>query len=389
MNNKLKLITSALALCVTFNVSLPVMATPEEASEASFEESKIKYQELNEEIKAINEKISSLDVDIEKINLDLEENNQKIEDTKTEIENTKNLLVQNENEMLEAETKLSIRIRSLYKTNLTSNMLLYLIDSESISDLFTRLSAVTRIISLDKALMEDIDAKKVKLENTVSSLKASEESLIALKEDIAENLREVESKKSEQQSFLDKLSEQRDEIYAVIEENEKILVENPLSIINSGSASVNQIQDAVTTLEGLIPQLNSSYVIGLAQDGINTGYILIEEATTPPAPEPDLNETGKKTYMMESTAYTGGGLTAMSLKPVRNPNGLSTVAVDPKVIPLGSKVYVSGYGVAIASDTGGAIKGHIVDVYFNTYNECINWGRRHVEVTVLAYPGEW
>ena len=92
---------------------------------------------------------------------------------------------------------------------------------------------------------------------------------------------------------------------------------------------------------------------------------------------------------MESTAYTGGTFTAMGLKPVRNPNGISTVAVDPNVIPLGSKVHVSGYGVAIASDTGGAIKGNIVDVYLNSYQECIQWGRRNVTVTLLAYPGQW
>ena len=78
-----------------------------------------------------------------------------------------------------------------------------------------------------------------------------------------------------------------------------------------------------------------------------------------------------------------------SPKPVRNPNGISTVAVDPNVIPLGSKVYVSGYGVAIAADTGGAIKGNIIDVFLNSYEECMNWGRREVTVQLLAYPGEW
>ena len=92
---------------------------------------------------------------------------------------------------------------------------------------------------------------------------------------------------------------------------------------------------------------------------------------------------------MESTAYYGHTITAMGSKPLRNPNGISTVAVDPNVIPLGSKVYVSGYGVAIAADTGGAIKGNIIDVFLNSYEECMNWGRREVTVQLLAYPGEW
>ena len=53
------------------------------------------------------------------------------------------------------------------------------------------------------------------------------------------------------------------------------------------------------------------------------------------------------------------------------------VAVDPKVIPLGTKIYVEGYGIAIAGDTGGAIKGNIIDLFFNTNKECYQFGRQH------------
>lgn len=99
----------------------------------------------------------------------------------------------------------------------------------------------------------------------------------------------------------------------------------------------------------------------------------------------------KSVIYCESTAYTGGGITATGSVPVRNPNGISTIAVDPRVIPLGSLVYVEGYGQAIAADTGGAINGNIVDVYVNSTDEAINgWGRKYnVAVYILAYPGEW
>lgn len=97
----------------------------------------------------------------------------------------------------------------------------------------------------------------------------------------------------------------------------------------------------------------------------------------------------KATYTMEATAYAGDTITATGATPVRNPNGLSTIAVDPSIIPLGSKVYIPGYGEAIAEDTGGAIKGHRIDLFLNSENECINWGRRNVTLHILAYPGEW
>ena len=99
---------------------------------------------------------------------------------------------------------------------------------------------------------------------------------------------------------------------------------------------------------------------------------------------------GKQSLTVQATAYSGDGITATGRKPVYNPDGLSTIAVDPRVIPLGSKVYVEGYGYAIAADTGGAIKGNIIDVYLNSDSECRTWGRKHgVKVLIIAYPGEW
>ena len=59
------------------------------------------------------------------------------------------------------------------------------------------------------------------------------------------------------------------------------------------------------------------------------------------------------------------------------------IAVDPKVIPLGTKVYIPGYGVAVAADTGGAIKGNRVDVCFTSTNEAFNWGVRNLPVYIL------
>ncbi|MGL5615236.1 MAG: ubiquitin-like domain-containing protein [Sarcina sp.] len=95
------------------------------------------------------------------------------------------------------------------------------------------------------------------------------------------------------------------------------------------------------------------------------------------------NFSYKKKMVMQATAYAGDGTTATGRKPVRNPNGYSTIAVDPRVIPLGTKVYIEGYGYAIAADTGGAIKNNIIDLFMNSESECIKWGRRNVVLYVL------
>lgn len=66
----------------------------------------------------------------------------------------------------------------------------------------------------------------------------------------------------------------------------------------------------------------------------------------------------------------------------KNPH-LKVIAVDPKVIPLGSDVWVEGYGYAVAGDTGGAIKGNIIDLFMPNIDDAYKWGRRTVRVKVL------
>lgn len=87
---------------------------------------------------------------------------------------------------------------------------------------------------------------------------------------------------------------------------------------------------------------------------------------------------------MEASAYLpsdggGAGVTASGL-----PAGHGVVAVDPDIIPLGTKVFVPGYGVAIAADTGGIIEGHMIDLCMDDYGDAIAFGRRDIEVYILA-----
>lgn len=109
------------------------------------------------------------------------------------------------------------------------------------------------------------------------------------------------------------------------------------------------------------------------------------------------NFSYKTSYIMIATAYDlsfastgknpgmpGYGITASGTQA-----RVGAVAVDPTVIPLGTKLYIENadgsgsYGYATAEDTGSAIKGYRVDLFFNTYQECINFGRKRVIVYVL------
>lgn len=105
------------------------------------------------------------------------------------------------------------------------------------------------------------------------------------------------------------------------------------------------------------------------------------------APSRSDNDTVLKEITVSASAYTAGcngcsGITSTGINLKKNP-GLKVIAVDPRVIPLGSKVYVEGYGYAIAGDTGGAIKGNKIDVFIPTKSAALKWGRKTVKIKVF------
>lgn len=101
-----------------------------------------------------------------------------------------------------------------------------------------------------------------------------------------------------------------------------------------------------------------------------------------PAVKPSTRE-----ITVKATAYTAScagcsGITATGINIKANPNE-KVIAVDPNVIPLGSKVYVEGFGQATAADTGGAIKGNRIDVFIPSEKDAVSFGVKQLKVTIL------
>ncbi|MBU3573911.1 LysM peptidoglycan-binding domain-containing protein [Priestia aryabhattai] len=104
-------------------------------------------------------------------------------------------------------------------------------------------------------------------------------------------------------------------------------------------------------------------------------------------PAESSQQASGKSMTVEATAYTANcagcsGTTATGVDLKANPNQ-KVIAVDPSVIPLGSKVYVEGYGEAVAADTGGAIKGNRIDVFVPSEGDAQQFGRKSVTITVM------
>ena len=151
--------------------------------------------------------------------------------------------------------------------------------------------------------------------------------------------------------------------------NKKLLSE----VVNNTLSKVENVEDMKGLTEGEAVE-EPEFVEEVAQVNSVADYGM---------PSYDDGSQYASVMAMEATAYlptdgSGAGITAMGI-----PATYGVAAVDPSVIPLGSRLYVPGYGEAIAADTGGAIYGYKIDLCMESYEEAMNFGRRTITVYVL------
>jgi uncharacterized protein YabE (DUF348 family) len=174
--------------------------------------------------------------------------------------------------------------------------------------------------------------------------------------------------------------------YQTVIKNNGSLPNTQKKVVQNGSPGEKHITNSVTYENGkeVSRKLVSEAIVKKPTDKI------ILQGTYPVMP---VSRGGDplpyyKVIRAKATAYyavngVGRTYTSSGRLAVRNPDGYSTVAVDPRVIPYGTKLFVEGYGFAVAADTGTSIVGNTIDVFFNTYKEATNWSVKSVNVYLL------
>lgn len=233
------------------------------------------------------------------------------------------------------------------------------------NNLTSDLIIVGQVLTIPNANTEHINQQVVKR----ASLAHKQKNLNVTNQDTPV---EVQSKKAEEQP-------------AKAEESTK------KSTTQSVEKSEEQTESAKTqSAEKSVKQAESPKTQSAEQPKQQTERVETKAAIQPNEQSKEAEKTvveAGDTISVEATAYTvesagGNGITTIGIDLNKNPDA-KVISVDPNVIPLGTKVYVEGYGHAIAGDTGSAIKGNKIDVYLPTEEEALNWGRRTVNVTIL------
>jgi 3D (Asp-Asp-Asp) domain-containing protein/peptidoglycan hydrolase CwlO-like protein len=236
----------------------------------------------------------------------------------------------------EAERRLGLRLNELYVQG-EVDPIAVLLAAESLEDALSAYDGLTRLADQDSSILDRLrDARR----------------------ELRDSLREA--------------SERRAELDHVLREAER----------EQAALAAARAQRA-GYLAGLAGQrsLNADRIASLTAQAEHASEETPAPASpspTPATPQPPPPPSGTSHLTMDVVAYCGEGTTASGL-----PVGWGIVAVDPAVIPLGTKLYVPGYGNGVAADTGSAIKGMIIDVWFPTCAQARAWGRKRLTITVF------
>lgn len=399
-------------LLLGVNVLFPVFAQAESLSELDKQESAITRQsdkisgEIQLALNDVNEKYQEVNDIREKIS----QNETKLAETKTEITAT-------EQKIERRKTAIAERMKTAQVNGMNERSITALLEAKDLGEFLNRAFAMsviqntekTKVASLGEA-KEQLTELKATQEKTQTQLEIDSKNLAAetaklddkmanLKQELADNkasLEKISQDKEVEKARQAALKAQAEKAAKEAKEKaaaekaqaekaaqdaaaEKAQAEKSAKEASAKAAAQQAAKDAVQATAKASSAASSSTAATTSTSQQTTESSA--QATTPSTPT-----TSGRTLQMESTAYSCAEsvntyFTAMGIDLRQNPQ---VIAVDPSVIPLGSMVEVSGYGIAIAGDTGGAIKGNIIDCHFSTVAECIQWGRRSVTVTIIS-----
>lgn len=342
-------------------------------SASSLEDVRSRKNTVAEEVTQLQNEVSVGLEEVSVITSALEELNQEIETHKATIEKTSKEIEEQEVVVEERFQYTADQLQALQKSEVNHNIILSIFQSESLSDLFNRIYTASVLTGASEERLVEAYEEREKLNGLRESLVVEKEELdtkqvtvVEQKEALDKKVAQLRDTLAANQNELANLSAQEDAI--VREEAERVARERAAAQA-AQSRQVSQVAVASATTPApskpTAPTTPAAPAQAAqpAQQTSNAGQWMTFQATGYSTQQPGLSTH-----------------TRMGIDLRINPR---VIAVDPRVIPLGTMVEVQGLGVYIAGDTGSAIKGNIIDIHYPTVGEALNWGRRNVKIRIL------
>jgi peptidoglycan DL-endopeptidase CwlO len=242
--------------------------------------------------------------------------------------------------MTAAHSQLGERLRQLYIEG-DVDPLAVLLGAESLDDALAAFDGLNRLAEQDQHIIEELTKARAALRTAITRLAARRAELRATLDQAQAAHASLARAQAQQNAYLDSLRRRQD------------LNRSQISKLSAQAAASEQRSEVISS--------------GGGGGGGGGG------GAPPPGPPP---QSGSK-VTVSSTGYCLRGTTATGI-----PVGWGVIAVDPSFIPLGTRMFVPGYGEGVAADTGSAVKGAVIDLWFPTCAQALQWGWRTVTITL-------
>jgi len=253
-----------------------------------------------------------------------------------------------------SQQRLGDNLRTLYEQGDT-DALAVVLGAQSLDDAVTRLDDLTRIADQSRRVVEVTSAAQIGLARVRSTLATRRAQLGAALASARQTANDLVAARGQRLAFIARLrSEQR------LKARQISALQLTAQHVEAKSQKLQAAADAAAATT-------------TPADLTSTGT-----SSTPAVPAPPAQPAaGDHSITVSSTGYALPGRTATGI-----PAGWGVVAVDPSVIPLGTRMTIPGYGEGVAADTGSAVRGATIDLWFPTLAQARAWGRRAVTITL-------
>lgn len=353
-------ITGVVALLLTYS---PISIHAQEISQESIHQLE---QELSQKLNFANEKyrqVATLKNDLKEL-----ASNQAL------LEQQIN---QQQEKLVEKESVVKQRLLALQSSGIIYQRFIQLLQAASISDFFHRFFAIQEIFKADILTIRNYKQEVHSLVISKQELKENEDSLLRKQQDL-----QTESTLYEEsiQVLKQNLSTNKEALLAI---REKVKQSSENEVPTTHHSPTESKKEEIVKDSSVE---NSTKATSVTEKKSLENQPLKESSSKSKTETSEVNSSsGGKEFAAEATAYSYkqpglNNYTAMGIDLRENPN---VIAVDPTQIPLGTLVEVPGYGVAIAGDTGGDIKGNRIDLHYPEVQQAVDFGRQKITIKVL------
>jgi 3D (Asp-Asp-Asp) domain-containing protein len=244
--------------------------------------------------------------------------------------------------------ELGLNLRMLYKQGDISALAVVL-GAQNLDEAVTKLDALTNVADESRKIVEAASAARLRFERLQNALLARSTSIGAALRSAQQTANALAAARTARLSFISQLRGQQ----------------------RLKATQISALQTAAARVERKSNRIQATAAVTAESPVAST-------APAPaPAPAPAAPAQAGRTLTVSSTGYALPGRTATGI-----PVGWGVIAVDPAVIPLGTRVTVPGYGEGVAADTGSAVRGATIDLWFPSLGQAQAWGRRTVTITL-------